>query len=229
MEEEALEDGEILLIINASEGYSYDAQCFSAKQAARLSKHKSWDHQIPLQDPSAKIPTGAIYKTTCKEEEVLRKYLQGNILTVKMRYSRSAAAAPILFLHKKDGSLRLCVDYGALNHLTIPKKYPLPLISELLDKTKSRKWFTRLDLKNGYNLIRIAAGDKWKTAFHTKQGLFEYTIMPFALTNTPALFQEMMDTIFKDMEGCIWYFDDILICSGYTEAKDQVIGKKVLR
>ena len=120
----------------------------------------------------------------------------------KVGYPSSAAAAPILFLRKKDGSLRLYVDYRALNCLTIPNKYPLPLISKVLNKTSGRKWFTRLDLKHGYNLIRIAAGDKWKIAFHTKQGLFKYTVMPFGLTNAPASFQETIDTIFKDMEAC---------------------------
>jgi len=117
--------------------------------------------------------------------------------------------------------LRLCVDYRALNHLTIPNKYPLPLISELLDKTRGGKWFTRLDLKNGYNLIRIAVGDELKTAFRTKKGLFEYTVMPFGLTNVPATFQEMMDTIFKDMKGCIWYLEDILIYRGDSEEEHQ--------
>jgi len=73
----------------------------------------------------------------------------------------------------------------------------------LLDKTKGGKLFTRLDLKNGYNLLRIAVGDEWKTAFRTKKGLFEYTIMPFGLMNAPASFQELMDTIFKDVEGCV--------------------------
>ena len=99
-----------------------------------------------------------------------------------------------------DGSLRLWVAYRAVNSLTMPNKYPLPLISELLDKTRCGTWFTWLDLKNGYHLMMIATGDEWKTAFCTKQGLFEYTVMPFGLTNAPASFQEMMDTIFKDME-----------------------------
>ena len=160
IEEEPLEDGEILLIIDASEQYSRYAKCFSAQQAARLPKQKSWNDQIPLQDPNAKIPTGAIYKTRWEEDEALRKYLQENIPTGKVRQSHSAAAAPILFVHKKDGSLRLCVDYRALNRLRISNKYPLPLISDLLDKTRSGKWFTRLDLKNRYNVIRIAAGDE---------------------------------------------------------------------
>ena len=86
-----------------------------------------------------------------------------------------------------------------------------------------------MDLKNEYNLIRIAAGDKWKTALCTKQGLFEYAVMPFGLTNAPALFQEMMDTIFKDMEGYIWYLNDILIYGGDTKAEHQAIVEKVLQ
>jgi len=113
--------------------------------------------------------------------------------------------------------LRLCIDYRAPNRLTIPNRYPLPLFIELLEKTRGGKWFTRLDLKNGYNLIRIAVGDEWKTAFWTKKGLFKYTVMPFELTNAPATFQEMMDSIFGDMEGCIWYLDDILIYGGDSE------------
>ena len=130
---------------------------------------------------------------------------------------------------KKDGSIRVCVDYRALNSLTIPNKYPQPLISELLDKTRDGKRFTRLDLKNGYNLIRIVAGDEWKTFFHTKQGLFKYTVMPFSFTNAPDSFQEMMDTIFKDMEGCIWHLDDMLIHGGNTESEYQAIVEKALQ
>jgi len=103
------------------------------EQAARLPEHKSWYHEIPRQDPKAKIPTVAIYKTTWKEDKALQTYLRENLPTGKVRRSRSAAGAPILFVKKKDGSLRLCVDYRALNRLTIPNKYPLPLISELLD------------------------------------------------------------------------------------------------
>ena len=133
--------------------------------------------------------------------------------TRKVTCARSATPAPIQFIHKKDKSLSLCMDYRSLNRLTIPNKYPLWLISELFDTTIGEKWFIRLDLKNMYNLIRIAAGDKWKTAFHTKQGLFGSTVMPFGLINTCASFQEMLDAIFKVMQGCIWCLDNILICS----------------
>ena len=164
--------------------------------------HKPWDHEIPL-IPGSKPPFGPIYKTTWEEEVALSKYIEDNLPTQKIRKSRSSAAAPILFVRKKDGSLRLCVDYRGLNKVTIPNKYPLPLISELIDKTRGARWLTKLDLKNGYNLIRIASGDEWKTAFRTKKGLFEYTVMPFGLMNAPASFQEMMDTIFADVEGVI--------------------------
>ena len=133
-----------------------------------------------------------------------------------------------MFVSKTDRSFRLCVDCRALNCLVILNKYLLPLISKVLHKTSGRKWFTTLDLKNGYNLMRIVAGDEWKTAFRTKQELFEYTVMPFGLTNTPASFQEMMDTIFRDMEECIWYLDDILIYGGNTKAEHQAIVKKIL-
>ena len=138
-----------------------------------------------------------------REEKTLCKNLQENILPGKVRLSRCTSALLILFVRKQARSLMPCVDYRALNCLTIPNKYHLPLISELLDQTRCGRWFTRLDLKNRYNLIRIAAEDKWKRAFPTKEGLFNYTVMPFCLTNAPALFQEMIGTIFKDMEGCI--------------------------
>ena len=203
MEEQPLEDGEILLIIDASKHDSRYAECFSAEQAARLLEHKSWDHQMPLQDPYTKMPIGAIHQTTWQEDEALRKFLQGNILTGKVRHSCSTATAPILFAHKKDRYLRLCIDYRWLNRLTIRNQYSITLISKLLDKTRGGKWFPRLDLKNKYNLIGIAVGEEWKTDTYSKQGLFEYTVMPFGLTNTLASFQEMIDTIFKDIAGCI--------------------------
>ena len=136
MEEEPLEDSGILLIIDASEQYSRYVQCISAKQAARLPKYKSCDHQIPLQDPNVKISTGAMYKTTWEEYEGLRKYLRKNLPTGKVQHSCSAAAAPILFVPKTNGSCRLCVNYRGLNRLIILNKYLSPLISELLDKTR---------------------------------------------------------------------------------------------
>ena len=168
-------------------------------------------------------------KTTWEDDEGLQKYLDENLPTGKVRRSRSAPSAAILFVRKKDGSLRLVVDYRVLNRLTISNKYPLPLITELLDKTQGGKWCPRLDLKNGLNLIRVGAGHQWKTGFRTKKGQFEYTVMPFGLTNARPTFQEMMDTIFKDEEGCVWYMYDILIYGGTIEAEHQAYVEKVLQ
>ena len=100
----------------------------------------------------------------------------------------------------------MCVDYRALNRLTIPNRYPLPRIDDLQENVKGVTWFTRLDLKNGYCLIRIKARDEWKTAFKTKLGLYEYTVIPFRLMNAPSSFQEMMDEILQDLDAhTAWY------------------------
>ena len=219
---------DIVLIIDASDKYVKYQQAFSAEQASRLPEHRSWDHQIPLK-PGTKPPNGPIYKMTYEERLALERHLDEMMPPGKIQRSRSPASTPILFVKKKDGSLRLCVDYRGINNITIPNKYPLPLINDLLEQTKGAIWLTKLDLKNGYNLIRIAPGDEWKTAFKMPKGLFEYTVMPFGLTNTPASFQEMMDVIFADIEGVLWYLDDILIYGGTTEREHQEIVEKVLQ
>ena len=170
-----------------------------------------------------------IYETPWEEKEALEEYLRENLPTGKVQRSRSQASSPILFIRKANGSLRLCVDYHGLNNLTIPNKYPLPRIDELLEKTRGSKFFTKLNLKNGYYLIRIAEGEECQTAFHIEKGLFEYTVMPFGLTNAPASFQVMMDEIFDGLEGVIWYLDNILIHGGSTEEEHHQIVEQVLK
>ena len=123
-------------------------------------------------------------------------------------------ASPFFFVNKKDGKLRPCQDYRYLNEHTIKNAYPLPLISELLDKLKGARRFTKLDVRWGYNNVRIRDGDQWKAAFKTNKGLFEPTVMFFGMCNSPATFQSMMDEIFADMiDGgiVIIYMDDIFI------------------
>ena len=129
--------------------------------------------------------------------------------------SKSSAGAPILFVKKKDGSLRLCVDYRGLNAISIRDKYPIPLVSEILDRLSQAKIFTKLDLRGAYNLIRIRKGDEWKTAFRTRYGSFEYNVMPFGLANAPATFQSYIDRALHGLldDFVIVYLDDILIYS----------------
>jgi len=129
--------------------------------------------------------------------------------------SKSPSGAPILFVPKPDGTLRLWVDYPQLNKLTILNKYPLPLMTEVRERVPGATIFTKLDLKDGYHLIRIDKGDEWKTAFRTRYGHYEYKLMPFGLVNAPATFQAMMNTILGEFldHGVVVYLDDIQIYS----------------
>ena len=123
-------------------------------------------------------------------------------------------ASPFFYVKKKDGKLRPCQDYHYLNEWTIKNAYPLPLISELMDKIQGAKYFTKLDICWGYNNIRIKDGDQWKAAFKTNRGLFKPTMMFFGMCNSPATFQSMMDATFKDLidEGIIIiYMDDLFL------------------
>ena len=132
-------------------------------------------------------PYGPIYALSEKELEVLRTYLDDMLSSGKIRPSKSSTGAPILYVPKKEGQgLRLCVDYRSLNKVTKLSRNSLPLMNELRDRVRGAKIFTKLDLKSGYNLIRIKEGDEWKTAFRTRYGLFEYKVMPFGLANAPA-------------------------------------------
>src|SRR6202040_1325242 len=145
--------------------------------------------------------------------------------------SISPLASPFFFVKKKDGKLRPTQDYRKLNEATIKNRYLLPLISELVDRLRGAKVFTKMDVRWGYNNIRIKEGDEWKAAFRTNVGLFEPTVMFFGLMNSPATFQNFMNHIFKDLiHQCVVsvYMDDILIHTT-THSQHQQIVKEVLR
>src|SRR3979490_2210046 len=137
--------------------------------------------------------------------------------------SHSSHGAPVLFVRKKDSSLQLCVDFRGLNRITKKDRYPLPLITDLLDAPKKARIYTKIDLRHAYHLVRIAEGDKWKTAFRTHYGSFEWLAMPFGLSNAPAAFQRFMNNIIDDLlDVCtIVYLDDILI---YSDNETAHIG-----
>lgn len=113
-------------------------------------------------------------------------------------------------MKKKDGSLRLCVDYRGLNAITVKNRYALPLISKLLMRLVGAKKFTKLDLRGAYNLVRIMEGKEWKTAFRTRYGHYEYLVMPFGLTNAPASFQALVNNVLREYLDIfvIVYLDD---------------------
>jgi len=136
-------------------------------------------------------------------------------------------ASPFFFVSKKDSKkLRPCQDYRCLNKGTIKNAYPLPQVDELLDKLKGAKYFTKLDLRWGYNNVWIKEGDEWKAAFKMNKGLFEPLVMFFGLCNSPATFQNMMNDIFnmETNEGWILiYINDILIFSKRKEELQKLI------
>ncbi len=140
-----------------------------------------------------------IYPLNPEEQKLLDEFLEENTAKGYIRPSKSPMASPFFFVGKKDGKLRPCQDYRYLNEGTVKNMYPLPLISELLDKLKGAKYFTKMDLRWGYNNVRIKDGDQWKGAFKTNRGLFEPMVMFFGMCNSPSTFQNMMNDIFKDM------------------------------
>ena len=198
--------------------YNDFAHIFSEVASEKLPPHRPYDHSIPLL-PDTTPPFGPIYSLSELELGALKEYIDSNLAKGYIKPSTSPAGAPILFVKKKDGSLRLCVDYRGLNNITVRNRYPLPLINELLDRLNKAKIFTKIDLRGAYNLVRIAPGEEWKTAFRTRYGHFEYSVMPFGLCNAPASFQHLINDALSGYldQFTIAYLDDILIFSSCYE------------
>ncbi|ESK81584.1 reverse transcriptase-rnase h-integrase [Moniliophthora roreri MCA 2997] len=194
---------------------------FEKGKAERFPPARTYDHAIDLK-PDFVPRNCKLYPLSPIEQEEQDKFLEENLRKGYIRKSKSPMASPFFFMAKKEkGALRPTQDYRELNKGTIKNTYPLPLISELLDKLKGATIFTKLDLRNGYNNVRIKDGDQWKAAFKTNRGLFEPTVMFFGLSNSPATFQAFMNDILSDFidEGwCMVYMDDILI---FSESQDD--------
>ena len=208
--------------------YAQYEAVFSKKEADKLPPHRPYDHAIPITD-GATVPFGPVYNLSQTELKALHEYIKENLNKGFIRRSESPAGAPILFVKKKDGSLRLCVDYRGLNKVTVPNRCPLPLISETFDRLGKAKRFTKLDMRGAYNLLRIAEGDEWKTAFRCRYGHFEYQVMPFGLMNAPGTFQAFVNDVLRDFldDFVVVYLDDILIYSESPEEHEEHV-KKVL-
>ncbi|TYK27830.1 RNA-directed DNA polymerase-like protein [Cucumis melo var. makuwa] len=149
----------------------------------------------------------------------LRKQLDELLNAGFIRPEKAPYGAPVLFQKKKDGSLRLCIDYHALNKLTVRNKYPLPIITDLFDRLHGAKYFSKLDLRSGYYQVRIAEGDEPKTTCVTRYGAFEFLIMSFGLTNAPSTFCTLMNQVFYEYldKFVVVYLDDIVVYSTTME------------
>lgn len=194
--------------------YNDLALAFSKSKSTELPPHRSSDCAIDLL-PGSTPPKGRIFPLSQPEEEAMKSYIEGELAKGFIRPSTSPASSGFFFVKKKDGSLRPCIDYRGLNDITIKFRYPLPLVPAALEQLRQAQYYTKLDLRCAYNLIRIRAGDEWKTAFSTSSGHYETLVMPFGLSNSPSVFQSFINDVFRDMlnRWVVVYIDDILIYS----------------
>jgi RNase H-like domain found in reverse transcriptase/Reverse transcriptase (RNA-dependent DNA polymerase) len=204
------------------------SETFDPDKASELPDLGGVEHAIETDGP---VPYGPLYNLSEIQLEALRLYLQDAIRKRWIRPSTSPAGAPILFVPKKDGGLRLCVDYRGLNKVTIKNRHPLPLIDETLDRLVGAQVFTKLDLKDAYHRVRIREGHEWKTAFRTRYGHFEYLVMPFGLANAPATFQAYINTALAGLldRFVVVYLDDILIYSKNIEEHHDHVRQVLTR
>jgi hypothetical protein len=187
---------------------------FPEELPAELPPKRNIDHRIRL-IPDSSPPWRPIYRMSPIELEAMRKELDKLLANGSIEPSVSPYGAPVLFIKKKDGDLRMCIDYRALNNITVKNHFPIPLIDDLTDLLHGAKIFTKIDLRSGYNQVRIHDDDVEKTAFRTRYGHFQYRVMPFGLTNAPATFQALVQDVLRPLlDKCvIVYIDDILIYS----------------
>jgi len=212
----------LLTLSNYVKGFE---SVFAKENFDILPEHRQWNHVIEL-IPGSEPKSLKVYPLSPVEQKELDSFLEENLHTRRIRPSKSPMAAPVFFIKKKDGSLRLVQDYRALNSITVKNKYSLPLISKLVSQLRGARYFTKLDVQWGFNNVRIKPGDEWKAAFRTNRGLFEPLVMFFSMTNSPATFQTMMNNIFQDLiaEGImVVYLDDILIFTRTEEEHAKAI------
>jgi len=173
---------------NVPSKYHEFTDIFSKTKAETLPSHCPYDLKINLEE-GTQPPVSPIYSLLASEQEALKKFIEENLNMSFIQPTSFLHSTLVLFIKKKDGSLCLCVDFHGLNHISKKDYYLLLLISDLLDSPHKAWVYSKIDLCHAYHLVHIANGDKWKTAFRTCYGSFEWSIMSFSLTNAPTAFQ----------------------------------------
>jgi len=175
---------------------------------------------------------GKVYSLSREEREEVQKFVEDQLRKGYIRPSKSPQMSPVHFVAKKDGIQRMVQDYRYLNQWTVKNKYPLPLIADILDRVGKRKVFTKLDLRWGYNNVRIKKRDEWKVAFTTHIRAYKPTVMYFGLTNSPATFQAMINNLFQDLINkgdTATFINDILVATDTEEGHDKLVEEVLKR
>ena len=208
------------------------AKVFSEEESQRLPEHQPWDHTIDLEEGAIQHWKIKSYPMSPKEQEELDKFLKEHIAKGYLVPSKSPMASPVFFIKKKDGKLRIVQDYRQLNKITIKNRYPLPLAADIINRLTKARYFTKFDVRWGYHNIWIKEGDKWKGAIVTNRGLYEPKVMYFGMTNSPATFQALMNSVFTDLiaKGDVAvYMDDILIYTPELKEHRKVVREVLKR
>lgn len=176
-------------------------------------------------------PNARPFRLSQSERDEVERQVKDLLLKGFIEPSSSPYGAPVLFVPKPDGSLRMCIDYRALNAISVRNKYPLPRIDDLLDSLSGAQYFSALDLTQGYHQLVLHSDDVPKTAFNTHIGKYQFKVLPFGLTNAPSVFQSAMNTLFSDMlnKGVLIYLDDILVYSKTEEEHYQLLERVLQR
>ena len=206
------------------------ADVFPDKLPNTLPPARGVEHAIELKPGSRPPPVRPLRQQSAKDSAVIDEFIQKGLASGQLQPSHSPYGSMLVIVKKKDGTPRVCVDYRALNEQTVKNKYPLPLMDELFDRVQGARYFSSIDLRDGFFQILMRKEDREKTAFRTRFGSYEYTVLPMGLCNSPSTFMQMMnDSLFDLRAFVLCFLDDILIFSRTREEHLQHIRRVLQR